>query len=653
MWSWVSNILGMKRIWLLPLAILLVASMPLGGPAIDIVADSTHESSMVLADRIYDLDMSGIIHDKVDVNSYLGFIQKLTENGSREVYSDANAYARDWLAYELVAISDGRIEVEIIGGYQSVLGRLPGYLDMGPAFMVGGHFDSVVGAPGANDDATGVATALELARVMSQYEWPLDIYFGCWNAEEIGLYGSGEVADELSDRGVNILYYFNVDMLLVPDPEAPSDERVLMVYNGGVEYHLGKYWGDLARMMSNNVGYNMILPLSSEGFGAWTRSDHMSFIGITEGAVCFYHQSGSDGAYHTPADRWDNPLYEYPVATEAVATIGASMAFTMSRTYGEAMQLRYVGSTSNSAPSIYYFAISDETRFTVDGTWSEDIQATLYDDSGHIVATDAFDGPTFSREEMFDVNLVDNGLYTLEIENLGYTTMDHTIEVAYDSDVNGDGIPDSEQFWFDDSYFEGDTDLDALSDGLELILGTDPEDPDTDSDLLPDGWEYQYGLNPLANDANGDLDMDGLTNLDEFNAGTNPTDSDTDHDSMNDAVEVYYGLNPLVNDSAEDADGDQISNLQEVMLGTSPVSDDSDSDLMDDYWEWTNDLDPTSDDSAEDPDGDGANNLEEYNRGTDPHVYDMPVVPIVLAGGGVAAVIIIAGIYYQTKWVKL
>ncbi|MFX1368627.1 MAG: M28 family metallopeptidase, partial [Promethearchaeota archaeon] len=305
MWTWVSIILGMKHIWLLPFAILLVASIPLGGSAIYVVADSAHGSSMVSADRIYDLDMSGIIHDAVDVNSYLGFIQKLTENGSREivspsVYSDANAYARDWLASEFVEVSDGQIEVEIIGQYQSVLGRLPGYLGMGPAFMVGGHFDSVTGAPGANDDATGVATALELAKVMSQYEWPLDIYFGCWNAEEIGLHGSAEVAAVLASRNVDILYYFNVDMLLVPDSEAPPDERVLMVYNGGVEYHLGKYWGDLARMMSNNVGYNMVLPLPSEDLGAWSRSDHMSFIGITDGAVCFYHQSGVDGAYHTP-----------------------------------------------------------------------------------------------------------------------------------------------------------------------------------------------------------------------------------------------------------------------------------------------------------------------------------------------------------------
>jgi hypothetical protein len=632
--------------------------MSLSEPSINVAKASPIENNVIAEDRIYDVDMSGIVHDEVEISSYLGFIQKLTENGSREmtspsVYSDANAYAVDWLASEFVEISDGRIEVEILGDYRNVLGRLPGYLGMGPAFMVGGHLDSVLGAPGANDDATGVATALELARVMSQYDWPLDIYFGCWNAEEVGLYGSAEAADILADRGVDILYYFNVDMLLVPDSEAPPDERVLMVYNGGVEYHLGKYWGDLARMMSNNVGFNMILPLSSESFGAWTRSDHMSFIGLTDGAVCFYHQSGIDGAYHTPADSWDNPIYDYVVATEAVATIGASMAFTMSRTYGESMELRYTGFTSDSVPSIYYFAISDETQFTVDGTWTEDIQATLYDDGGHIVATESLDGPTFTTEEMFDVNLVDNGLYTLEIENLGYTTMDHMIEVSYDSDVDGDDIPDSQQFWFDDSYFEGDSDLDGLSDGLEILIETDPEDPDTDSDLMPDGWEYQYGLDPLVNDANGDLDLDFLTNVEEFNHGTDPTNEDTDHDSMSDAKEVYYGLNPLVNDASEDADGDQISNLQEIILGTSPVSNDSDSDLMDDYWEWTNDLDPTSDDSTEDPDADGATNLEEYLRGTDPHVPDLQVMPIVLAGGGAATVLIIAGVYYKTKWVKM
>ncbi|GAH14882.1 unnamed protein product, partial [marine sediment metagenome] len=190
---------------------------------------------------------------------------------------------------------DGRIEVEIIGDYQSVVGRLPGYLPIeGSAFLVGGHLDSVLEAPGANDDGTGVAAMLEIARVMSQYEWPLDIYFGAWNAEEIGFRGSREVAREFSTRGVDILVHYNVDMLLVPDPE---DMTVLMVYPEG-PYIFGQYWADLTVQMSNTYGNGIIEPVISTDFPAWAQSDHMSFIQQGYDSSLFAHESG--GAY----DAW-------------------------------------------------------------------------------------------------------------------------------------------------------------------------------------------------------------------------------------------------------------------------------------------------------------------------------------------------------------
>ncbi|MHA1614876.1 MAG: M28 family metallopeptidase, partial [Candidatus Thorarchaeota archaeon] len=171
--------------------------------------------SLVSADepleRVYGEDYSWNIWHSISQSSFRNYVKLVTENGSRwiqtpELYSNQNGEAREWIAEELSRVSDGRIEVEIIGEYQSVVGRLPGYLPVdGPAFLVGGHFDSVPGAAGANDDGTGVAAMLEIARVMSQYEWPLDIYFGAWNAEEIGLLGSREVAHEFRIRDIDIL----------------------------------------------------------------------------------------------------------------------------------------------------------------------------------------------------------------------------------------------------------------------------------------------------------------------------------------------------------------------------------------------------------------------------------------------------------------
>ncbi|NHI90524.1 MAG: M20/M25/M40 family metallo-hydrolase, partial [Candidatus Thorarchaeota archaeon] len=201
--------------------------------------------------RVYGIDLSQQVFNTVSINSYRNFIIQLTENGSRPAgypsqLGDQNIAARNWIAEQLKEVSNGRIEVEILGHYASVLGKLPGYLPVdAPALMIGGHYDSVPAAPGANDDATGVAAALELARVMSRYNWPLDIYFGAWNAEEDGLLGSTEVATIMKDRGVELLAYYNVDMLLVPDPAAPQGSQILMAYPVGY-YHEGAYWADIA-----------------------------------------------------------------------------------------------------------------------------------------------------------------------------------------------------------------------------------------------------------------------------------------------------------------------------------------------------------------------------------------------------------------------
>ena len=62
--------------------------------------------------------------------------------------------------------------------------------------LVGAHHDSVDGAPGANDDASGTATVLELARVFANAPTDTDIRFVTFGAEENGLLGSYEFVKE-------------------------------------------------------------------------------------------------------------------------------------------------------------------------------------------------------------------------------------------------------------------------------------------------------------------------------------------------------------------------------------------------------------------------------------------------------------------------
>ncbi len=55
-------------------------------------------------------------------------------------------------------------------------------------------------APGVADDASGTAATMELARVMSQYQFDKSIVFIAFAAEEIGLNGSKNYADEAKEK---------------------------------------------------------------------------------------------------------------------------------------------------------------------------------------------------------------------------------------------------------------------------------------------------------------------------------------------------------------------------------------------------------------------------------------------------------------------
>jgi len=95
---------------------------------------------------------------------------------------------------------------------------------------------------------------------------------------------------------------------------------------------------------------------------------------------------------------------------------------------------------------------------------------------------------------------------------------------------------------------EGDEDGDGLTNGEEVILGTDIFDPDSDDDGMNDGWEVDNGLLPLTPDADADDDADGLTNGDEYRLGTDPQSADSDSDGYTDMEEVGHGGDPTDGD---------------------------------------------------------------------------------------------------------
>ena len=153
-----------------------------------------------------------------------------------------------------------------------------------------GHHDSVAGAPGANDDASGTSVTLELARVLKNLPTDTEIRFVTFGAEENGLLGSQHYVDNLSDDDIKrTIANFNLDMVGSRDA------------------------GDLV-ILTNDGEMNLVTELAQESstrlngeptpYGQGGRSDHVSFAEAGIPAALFIH-SPSEPWYHTPDDTID------------------------------------------------------------------------------------------------------------------------------------------------------------------------------------------------------------------------------------------------------------------------------------------------------------------------------------------------------------
>ena len=160
---------------------------------------------------------------QVNQDSLEATVQHLQDYQSRR-WNSTNAFAAsDWIAGKMQALG---LEVEQQPFYAStwygsgeaapnVIGIQRGTLYPDTYVVCGSHFDSFSysgNCPGADDNATGVASVLESARILTQYEFEYSIVYCAFGCEEMGLYGSEAYASRCQQQGMDIIGYFNNDM---------------------------------------------------------------------------------------------------------------------------------------------------------------------------------------------------------------------------------------------------------------------------------------------------------------------------------------------------------------------------------------------------------------------------------------------------------
>ncbi len=183
---------------------------------------------------------------------------------------------------------DSKTEVAQKTGH-NIIGTLKGTTD--DVIVLGGHYDSVSAGPGANDNGSGTAVLLELARDLGHQNHKYTLVMISFDGEELGLLGSRYYADHLSasDRS-KIKGMLNFDML------GGGSGPLLL----GGDGNLGQMGRDIAGQL-NITARNFHL-------GGGAGSDHESFQRIGVDTIFF---SRDYSLLHTPQDTIDQVKQEY------------------------------------------------------------------------------------------------------------------------------------------------------------------------------------------------------------------------------------------------------------------------------------------------------------------------------------------------------
>ncbi len=254
---------------LLTLALLLpsAAPAPPPPPGTSRRAQRTAETASAPAAR-RDAQVAAMLSE-IDARNIERMIRKLVSFGTRNTLSTQDdpargiGAARDWIYQEFQRAardSGGRLEVRLQSFEQqpgqfpriqrptkvtNVVATLRGAQpeSAGRVYVVSGHYDSmcssptdaVCDAPGANDDASGTAAVIEMARVMSKRRFDATIVFMTVAGEEQGLVGATHFAEQAKQTNMNVEAMFTNDIVGNSlGGNGVRDRRTVRVFSEGV-----------------------------------------------------------------------------------------------------------------------------------------------------------------------------------------------------------------------------------------------------------------------------------------------------------------------------------------------------------------------------------------------------------------------------------
>ncbi|MBP7864848.1 MAG: M28 family peptidase [Acidobacteria bacterium] len=265
---------------------------------------------------------------RVATADLVAWVQALQDFGTRECITPQCELAAVYLLGELGRFNlMSHLEaftIEDNGAYpvHNVIGVVPGVVSPSRQVVICGHFDDYTGgpvAPGADDNASGTAGVLEMAKIFSDYDFECTLVFACFTGEEYGLLGSEDYAAKARSANQDIKAVLNMDMI---------------AYNSGPPNYVDFYVNTASswigqRMLEIGPLFNSPDVVTFSNFNRPTMrgSDHASFWDQGYPAVCVIedlHDFHPD--YHTVGDTLDK--LNLPYFTGIVKTVTAMAADT-------------------------------------------------------------------------------------------------------------------------------------------------------------------------------------------------------------------------------------------------------------------------------------------------------------------------------------
>ncbi len=269
-----------------------------------------------------------VLLDQVDTDRLFLHISALENMGTRHLNSPnlPNSGAAASYRYvraqfdEIAAESSGRFSVVdqpfdvswagVNTVQRNIIGTISGSVTGGGIILLGAHYDSIsidpndaaYPAPGADDNGSGIAALLVIAKILSQRPHRATILFVAFAAEEVGRMGSKAFVNQYRTV-IPVSYMLNMDIIgSSTGPTGQIDDSHLRIFSAGPETSPSRqlaravYWIDFTM----DPDMQIMVQDSEDRRGRY--SDHMSFSEVGFPAIRFIESLEDFSHQHTPAD---------------------------------------------------------------------------------------------------------------------------------------------------------------------------------------------------------------------------------------------------------------------------------------------------------------------------------------------------------------